>query len=1028
MNTGPSSPDTRQKRSRRLKIFGCVMAILILAVITAPWILAQTRMRDRLINKIMGTPNLTASTERAHFGWFSPLAVEDVSIAGKQHRFNLDVKRIASERSWPSLLASSPHLGAISIDQPHVTLHLPLGKAGTPAAMLSPTFTAVVSDASLTVHCEGLDNSVIDLHGLNLTAHVLDTDDGRVLTLDPFDMLTREDLTPQLCSQLVQLINPTLRDAAHVEGQISLSVDELRIPIGLSREQLIQRAKVEGQLELYSVLIETESALPRALGKVLSDVYGISSPDRLRVVKDAKVRFQAHHGRLRHEGLRLGFPDIDPALQITSSGSVGLDESLDLHLEVPRLDSAKRKQQGPVHCHITGTISHPRMSAKNASLVIRVPGAPKALVDVDGIDLIARVADSAAGRVLIVDPVQVFERAQLSERQADFLVHLIKPEIRYSPNITGEISLSLDAVRIPLTLSSEHWIEDMEMRGQLAIHQVTTLANDPIRQTLIKLLADLYEKKVTDVVRIAHDTDVAFHLRDGRLHYEGLRLGFPDVSPTLQVTSQGSVGLDETLDMQLEVPRLDTAKLKEAGPVQCRLTGTIDEPRLFARNASLVVRLPDLDDPLVDVDQIDLSLRIEDSLAGRVLVVDPVNVFQKEEIGRQQLSGLIHLIAPEINDTPQLAGEISLSLDKVRIPFRASKDELLAGSELKGRLTLHEVTTAVVKPVRLALAKLLADLYGKDATEIVRIAHDAEIQFHVRGGRLHYEGLQLGFPDIDPALIVKSSGSVGIDETLDLHFELPRLDKAKREELGALECHVTGTLSQPVLSAKNASLVLRLSGHAETLLDVDDIDLVVRVEQTPVGKVLSIDSFKVLERQKFTSGLSDELLRLVAPTLSDVADVEGEVSLTLDKFRVPLGRSPEALAQDLELTGQLQLHEIATTVETPLLRAVVKVLADLYGKQPSEVVRIVKNAEVQFKVCDGRLYHEGLTLGFPDISPQLVGSSSGSVGLDKSLDLILEVPSVLAEAGSASKNVTRDIIRFSIKGTLDDPVVLEIEQ
>ena len=110
------------------------------------------------------------------------------------------------------------------------------------------------------------------------------------------------------------------------------------------------------------------------------------------------------------------------------------------------------------------------------------------------------------------------------------------------------------------------------------------------------------------------------------------------------------------------------------------------------------------------------------------------------------------------------------------------------------------------------------------------------------------------------------------------------------------------------------------------------------------------------------------------------------------------------------------------------MSAVVKVLADLYGKDPSDVARIVKNADVRFEVREGRLFHDGLTLGFPDISPDLVGSSSGSVGLDKSLDLVLDVPAVLAEMGVDRKNVTGDMIRFSIKGTLDDPVVVEIEQ
>jgi hypothetical protein len=239
---------------------------------------------------------------------------------------------------------------------------------------------------------------------------------------------------------------------------------------------------------------------------------------------------------------------------------------------------------------------------------------------------------------------------------------------------------------------------------------------------------------------------------------------------------------------------------------------------------------------------------------------------------------------------------------------------------------------------------------------------------------------------------------------------------------------VTGTVSHPVLLARNASLVVRMPGQAESLLDVDGIDLKVRVERSPAGNVLAMDTVKIFDRQEFKSGLSDQLLHLVAPMLSDVADVQGKISLTLEKCRLPLGVSAEQLARGMELSGRLELHEISTSVETPLLNAIVKVLSDLYEKKPSDVVRIVKDADVRFEVREGRLFHKGLTLGFPDISPKLLANSSGSVGLDKSLDLVLEVPSVQAEAGLARENVTREHVRFSIKGTIDDPVVVELEE
>ena len=79
----------------------------------------------------------------------------------------------------------------------------------------------------------------------------------------------------------------------------------------------------------------------------------------------------------------------------------------------------------------------------------------------------------------------------------------------------------------------------------------------------------------------------------------------------------------------------------------------------------------------------------------------------------------------------------------------------------------------------------------------------------------------------------------------------------------------------------------------------------------------------------------------------------------------------------------------------------VKVLADMYGKKPSEVVRIVEDAEVRFQVREGRMHHEGLRIGFPDIAPDLLVSSRGSVGLDHSLDIVLEVPRIVVPGKKA---------------------------
>ena len=93
---------------------------------------------------------------------------------------------------------------------------------------------------------------------------------------------------------------------------------------------------------------------------------------------------------------------------------VGLDQTLDLFVELPRLDPALRKEKGPAKCHITGTISNPKISVEDASLVLRQPDRKEPLIAVDGINLNMQVENTASGRVLAVEPVEVFKKQKLN--------------------------------------------------------------------------------------------------------------------------------------------------------------------------------------------------------------------------------------------------------------------------------------------------------------------------------------------------------------------------------------------------------------------------------------------------------------------------------------------------------------------------------------------------------------------------------------------------------------------------------------
>jgi len=171
-------------------------------------------------------------------------------------------------------------------------------------------------------------------------------------------------------------------------------------------------------------------------------------------------------------------------------------------------------------------------------------------------------------------------------------------------------------------------------------------------------------------------------------------------------------------------------------------------------------------------------------------------------------AGLLKLLAPDVHSDRQVTGEISLSLSKLRMPLGAGKDEAIKQLEAEGKLTLHQVASEVKSPLWQGLIRLLAVMNGKLPSNVIRLVEDSEIHFHVCDGRLHHDGQRIGFPEIDPELVISSRGSIGIDETLDLYLEIPRLRKGKRDK-GPLHCHVTGTIREPKIAFQDAPLFVR---------------------------------------------------------------------------------------------------------------------------------------------------------------------------------------------------------------------------
>jgi len=163
-----------------------------------------------------------------------------------------------------------------------------------------------------------------------------------------------------------------------------------------------------------------------------------------------------------------------------------------------------------------------------------------------------------------------------------------------------------------------------------------------------------------------------------------------------------------------------------------------------------------------------------------------------------------------------------------------------------------------------------------------------------------------------------------------------------------------------------------------------------------------------IDRMKLTPAMCAGALGFALPALAKATEADGELSLALEATRLP----STGLAQ-ADITGQLTIHS-AKVGPGPLARELAVLL-----KGPATLT-FVRESIVPFRVVNGRVHHQNLQLLFPELTVK----TSGSVGLDGSVDLVAEFPvppKWLPAGGRVATALASRTIRLPIRGTLSQP-------
>jgi len=122
------------------------------------------------------------------------------------------------------------------------------------------------------------------------------------------------------------------------------------------------------------------------------------------------------------------------------------------------------------------------------------------------------------------------------------------------------------------------------------------------------------------------------------------------------------------------------------------------------------------------------------------------------------LAGALGHAIPVASNSNTAEGEISVKLDENRIPLADPRQ-----ATIKGTLVIHKATMTA-GPVVTEIAKLLGAPNGT-----MTLANEQSVPVRVEKGRVYHENLNIKVG----GYIVKTTGSVGFDNTLEMVADVP---------------------------------------------------------------------------------------------------------------------------------------------------------------------------------------------------------------------------------------------------------------
>jgi hypothetical protein len=250
---------------------------------------------------------------------FAPETAETINLVGKAGR---DI-RVTGPLKQPEVVPTySGIAGSFGVGWDSAEVYgLKLDKAA-----LAPK----LADGKLTLGDKPIPAGAgnIQLKGLSVDLQ----DDEPILRFEgKNDILDKVPLNAEVGRQLLSHINPIFTKLAGMEGEVSLSMDNISLPLG---EGIKKRGSGQMVLDLSKMKLWPQGFLAELLG---SDE---NKKDEMQSVKISPVHLQFKQGRIYYDNFDLLFAD---GFELSFSGYVSFDDNLNLNVALPISESLLSK-------------------------------------------------------------------------------------------------------------------------------------------------------------------------------------------------------------------------------------------------------------------------------------------------------------------------------------------------------------------------------------------------------------------------------------------------------------------------------------------------------------------------------------------------------------------------------------------------------------------------------------------------------------------------------------------------------------